>query len=100
MELHESSTSLAGAWPRVAHDPLKICSVEPGRLAKREADAVAEAEAASSIKVPEQRPAPSELASTTTTTVSKQEAHIMWIDRQEVYLSWAGIATAFVLAMS
>jgi hypothetical protein len=29
-----------------------------------------------------------------------RERHIMWLDRQEVYLAWAGLISAFVLALS
>jgi hypothetical protein len=32
--------------------------------------------------------------------VTPQEAHIMMLDRHEVYLAWAGIISAFVLSLA
>lgn len=33
-------------------------------------------------------------------SVTAAEQHIMWLDRQETYLTWVGLAMAFTLALS
>ena len=33
-------------------------------------------------------------------SVTAAEQHIMWLDRQETYLTWAGLTAAFTLALS
>jgi hypothetical protein len=33
-------------------------------------------------------------------SLSPQELHIVWLDRQEVYLSWAGLISAFIITLA
>ena len=30
----------------------------------------------------------------------RREQHVIWLDRQETYLAWAGLISAFILALS
>jgi uncharacterized RDD family membrane protein YckC len=32
--------------------------------------------------------------------VPAAERHVMWLDRQEMYLAWAGLASAFTIALA
>lgn len=32
--------------------------------------------------------------------VGSGERHVMWLDRQEIFLAWAGLASAFLIAIA
>lgn len=39
-------------------------------------------------------------STTIESSVTRAEQHVMWLDRQETYLTWTGLIMAFILALS
>ncbi len=61
---------------------------------------MSEAQGGSSVALPRQA-VPVEVPSAASAgQVTPQEAHIMWLDRQQAYLSWAGLVSAFTLSIA